>query len=529
MPMSTDELGLVVAELLAIRKRDKPRLDTIAAWMANAVSDVYVPKSATREYRMLVAQARFNVLPLVVATVAQALFVDGYRPTGPSGRAPSVENAAIWDAVWQPNRMDARQAALYRPAITYGYSYALVLPGEPAPVITPYGPQRLVAHYDDPVNDEWPAHAMVCHGPDGGGKDPWAGQNIGDGARITVYDDAFSYDMVKTGGSWSLAEDGVGEHGLGVVPVVRFLDEISDQMSKGKIEPLLPAQRQLNQTTFGLLMAQQYAAFRQRWVTGMAIAEDAEGNPVEPFNAAVNRLWQAEKADTKFGEFSQTDLDGYLTSRDKTLLFIASVAQIPPHNLIIGGGISNISAEALVALEQGHRMDVSEHQTSFGESIEQMLRLAGRAMGDTVAWEDTSAQVVWRDTTPRSLAQVADALGKLATQLGVPARALWERIPDVTDQDIARWEAMGSDQDLLSELSSMTTGGGAETVAGGGPAAADAADIKAKADALGALIRAGVSPAVAAARVGLPGLEFTGAVPVSLRLPETQAADLEQS
>lgn len=478
--MNDEELGEVVADLLAIRKREKPRLDGLASWMANTVSDVYVPKSASREYRMLVDQCRFNVLPLVVATVAQALFVDGYRPTGPTGRAPSVSNAEIWDAVWQPNRMDARQAALYRPAITYGYSYALVLPGEtdddeetPTAVITPYGPQRLVAHFEDPINDEWPEHAMVCHGPCAGRKDPWLGQNIGDGARLTVYDDEFSYDMVKTGGDWGLEEDGLGEHELGVVPVVRFLDEISDQLPKGKIEPLLPAQRQLNQTTFGLLMAQQYAAFRQRWVTGMAIAEDAEGNPVEPFNAAVNRLWQAEKDTTKFGEFSQTDLDGYLTSRDKTLLYIASVAQIPPHNLIIGSGISNISAEALVALEQGHRMDVAEHQTSFGESIEQMLRLAGLAMGDTVAWEDTSAQVVWRDTTPRSLAQTADALGKLATQLGIPPRALWERIPDVTDQDIARWEAMASDRDLLGELSSMLgepAAAGAESPAPGGGA-----------------------------------------------------------
>lgn len=455
MPMTDEELGEVIGELLRCRKKEKGRLDVISAYMANAVSDIYVPRSATREYRRLVDQARFNVLPLVVSTVAQALFVDGYRPTGPSGRAPTVDNAPIWDAVWQVNRMDARQAALYRPAITYGYSYALVLPGEPAPVITPYGPDCLVAEYEDPMNDEWPEHAMVCHHTYDGYRDPFGSTTVADGARVTVYDDEFSYDLRKQGGSWVLADDGTEEHGLGVVPVVRFLDEISGHAPCGKIEPLLPAQRQLNQTTFGLLMAQQYAAFKQRWVTGMAIAEDPQGNPVEPFNSAVNRLWQAESAETKFGEFGQTDLKGYLDSRDKTLLYISSVAQIPPHNLIIGGGISNISAEALVALEQGHRQDVAEHQTSFGESVEQMLRLAGLAMGDTEAWDDTSAQVVWRDTTPRSLAQVADALGKLATQLGIPRRALWERIPGVTDQDIARWEAMTDEQDLLAELSSM--------------------------------------------------------------------------
>ncbi|MEN1976985.1 hypothetical protein, partial [Cellulomonas olei] len=47
--------------------------------------------------------------------------------------------------------------------------------------------------------------------------------------------------------------------------------------------------------------------------------------------------------------------------------------------------------------------------------------------------------------------------------------------------------------------------------------AASAAELKAQADALGALIRAGVDQAAAAERVGLSGIKFSGRVPVSLR------------
>lgn len=54
-------------------------------------------------------------------------------------------------------------------------------------------------------------------------------------------------------------------------------------------------------------------------------------------------------------------------------------------------------------------------------------------------------------------------------------------------------------------------------------------EVRSAADAMGVLIRAGVEPAVAAQRVGLAGLEFTGAVPTSLRLPEKDAAQLEQA
>ena len=59
------------------------------------------------------------------------------------------------------------------------------------------------------------------------------------------------------------------------------------------------------------------------------------------------------------------------------------------------------------------------------------------------------------------------------------------------------------------------------------PATETAAEMKAKFDALGAAIRSGVNPSDAAGRLGLSGLTFTGATPVSLRLPEDDAARLE--
>ena len=45
-------------------------------------------------------------------------------------------------------------------------------------------------------------------------------------------------------------------------------------------------------------------------------------------------------------------------------------------------------------------------------------------------------------------------------------------------------------------------------------------DLAKAADALGKLVRSGVDPKDAAARVGVVGLKFTGQVPVSLRSPE---------
>lgn len=519
MPLTAEKLSSVIADLLAEYQSDRERLDEIAGYCANEIRSVYVPRGATAEYKQIVDQARFNVLPLVVKALAQNLFIDGYRPTSATGRAPSTDNAPIWDKVWQPNRMDARQSSIWRSAIKFGYSYATVVPGSPGPVITPYSPRKLVALYDDKLNDEWPVSAMVIHRPmskKSGRKVKSAEPDVG--AKLTVFDAEFIYDVTKGDRGWEVVAN-AKEHGLGVPPVVRFLDEWdSDEMPKGKIEPLLPNQRQLNQTTFSLLMAEHYGAFVQRWVTGMK-----DDSP--PFRVRVDAMLSSDSADTKFGEFGQTDLSGYLNSREKQLLFVTAVSQIPPHQLVIGSGISNISAEALVALQTAHDHDIGEHKTSFGESAEQLLRLSGKAMGGEdgdAAWKDTSAQVVWRDTTPRSLAQVADALGKLATQLGVPPRALWQLIPGVTDQDLATWEEMLKEQDLMGDLPSLLDG---ETPAG----ATEASDIKAKADALGALVRAGAEFESSAEKVGLEGVKSSGAVPTTLRLPESDAATLEQS
>jgi len=466
-PKTPEELGPVVAELLAEYRRERPRLAQIAAYMANRVDTVYVPSKATNEYRALVDQSRFNVLPRVVKAVAQNLFVDGYRPTGPNGRAPDADNSPIWDAVWQPNRMDARQAGLWRPALTYGYSFATVLPGsrsrrqrndgggvevvdESVPVITPYSPLLMTACYDDPANDEWPRSAMIARTPMYAearpGSDPVLSEStsIEPGAKVTVFDEHYRYECQWTRSGFETTGDAEW-HGLGVVPVVRFPDEHGcDGAPPGKVWPLLPAQRQLNQTTFNLLMTQQYQAFKQRWVTGMAIQTDANGVDIQPFNPSVDSLFHAEDQNAKFGEFSQTDLGGYLDSRDKVLQYISAVAQIPPHQIVLGNGVSNLSAEALAALMNAHQRDIDEHKTTFGEATEQMIRLAGLAMGTEAgldAWYDTSAQVVWRDTEPRSLPATIDALGKAATMLEVPVEVLWELWPGMTDATLSRWLA----------------------------------------------------------------------------------------
>jgi hypothetical protein len=123
------------------------------------------------------------------------------------------------------------------------------------------------------------------------------------------------------------------------------------------------------------------------------------------------------------------------------------VSQVPPHNLV--GQMVNLSAEALVAAEVGHTRKIDDRETSFGESWEQTLRLAGAYEGIEVS---EAAQIRWKDSEARSLSQTVDALGKMATMLKVPPQVLWSRIPGVTDQDVADWRAELVSTDPVAQL-----------------------------------------------------------------------------
>jgi hypothetical protein len=110
----------------------------------------------------------------------------------------------------------------------------------------------------------------------------------------------------------------------------------------------------------------------------------------------------------------------------------------------LNGKVANISAEALVELRAGLDQKVAERKQLFGKSHAQALRLAAQMENDPVSANDYLSRVTWQDTSVRSMAQAADALGKIATMLGVPVEALWDKIPTVTKLDTDEWKKMAS-------------------------------------------------------------------------------------
>lgn len=411
----------------------------------------YMPRGAKAEYIHLARRSITNWLPLVTGTFVKGLFVDGYRV------ARSKDNAKAWD-YWQVNGLDARQTIAHRGALDYGVSYVKVLKGKPAPLIRPLDPLKSVAFYEED-DAEWPTYALEITG------------RTKDGAvMFAFYDDTSVYTGQMGKGTTAPEISSIADHGMGVCPWVRFRERL-DGCSVGIIAPLIPVQDRVNEAVFSLLVALQYASFRQRWATGLAIPVDEDeflptpenapagyepvpnpnfGKASEPFQAAIDRLWVTDEETAKFGDFAQTEVSGHLSAYDSAVKTLAALGEISPHILL--GDLVNISADALAAINEATQAKKDEYQTLFGESWEQVLRLAALADGNPSDANDTSASVRWRDTEARSFVRVVTGLGLMVEQLGVPPQATWDRIPGVDETDVARWEQMAKTNDGMTAL-----------------------------------------------------------------------------
>lgn len=495
----TDALGLVEDQLRPGLKAEADRLETIDQWYRWQHEDLVIPRGATAELKSLLQLAKTPWLGLVVTNVAQSMYVDGYRTP------ESKEDSAPW-RLWQANDLDQRQTAVHRAKLAYGVAYGTGLPGvddfgQSTAVLRGVSPRKMLAWYADPAEDDWPLYALRR-----------------DGNMFRLYDEEavyyFGIETTTTGTKLVYIEDRV--HDVGVCPVVRFTNQLDlDGRTAGEVEPFIPLAKRIDKTAYDRLLTQHFSSWKVRTVAGMA-----EPSSEEEANRAKLRMRQddmliAEDPDTKFGTLPETPLNGFIRAYESDIKTLAAASQTPVHAMV--GDLINLSAEALAAARAELEAKVQERKKSAGKSWDQLLRLGSLITGDVESARDVMAHVTWADTSVRSLAGAADALGKFAQMLGVPQRALWRMIPGVSKSDVDEWEQMVAEADPLGDLAALLDQQGE-----------DPETIKAKADAMGVLIRAGVDPEDAARRVGLGGTKFTGAVPSSLRLPATDASTLEE-
>jgi hypothetical protein len=424
------------------------------------------PTQAQVVYRRLLSESRSNWAELIVDAVNERLRVIGFR--FPSSAAEPDLDA--WDNIWQANNLDARSDEIHIEALVWGEAYCLVWPNDLGDVkITAEHPSECITYA--PASDR---HQTIM------GLKRWCDDMGFWHATLYTPVNIYKYSA-QTGagtagampptGSWFERETS-GEpwplpNPYGVVPLIelpnnpRLLTGGRSELSGGVIEMM----DRINETVFNRMLAAQFSAFRQKWISGMEIPRNPEtGVPIEPFRAAVDRLWMTENPDAKFGEFSEASLNNYIQAAEADIAHLASITRTPAYYLLPRGAMP--SGEALKAAEVGLVNKVKRRQRFFGEAWEQMMRTALTMSGSNQA-NDASCETIWENPEQRSDSQIGDMLIKLA-QIGTPKEALWELSGMFSPQQIARMSQQAADEALAqAELATPVTPPKGPPIAGG--------------------------------------------------------------
>lgn len=439
--LTPDEVVSTVRDLWARHQNELPAHDRVYRYVRGRAGVPEVPSGAGDELEDIAKGAVLNVLAPIVEAFAAPLSVDGFRSAG------DAENAAVW-ALWQRDRMDARQAELYRPAITYGSSYAIGLRDETR-IRTP---RQCIAVYADPSIDLWPIYVLE-HWIDHSGSKPARKGRLYDAEAVYPVDlgnagirfkridgEEVGRQSVRIG----YDEDDAVLHGatyggVSVCPAVRYVnDRDAEDVVLGEVWPLLSAQRTINTVNFDRLVVSRFGAFLQKYTIGWSAASSAELAKV-----GAQRLMSFDDVDVKVGSFAASPLDPYNQLIKDLKVDVAKRAQAPVGAVM--DKAENVGADTIAALDAPYQYKLNAKRRSFGESHEQLFRLKGELNGIEVA---DDAEVVWDTTEARSYAQVVDGISKLAA-------ADPNLLPELI-QDVPGW----NQQRLTSARAALRRGAG---------------------------------------------------------------------
>lgn len=263
---------------------------------------------------------------------------------------------------------------------------------------------------------------------------------------------------------------------------------------------------------------------------------DGNNNPVPAWTVMLGRLLTLSRDENgdlpSVGQFSQQTMQPNIEQFRTLAQAFSAETSISVDKLgIVQDNPS--SAEAILANNEELGIGI-EHweRTALGPAWRRVMQLAAGMVDGSELLEEEARTISaqwgsWSAPSEASQAQASlarvQAIPRLAETTVELKRMGYTREEITTIQgEWARSSSRSNLQGLLANAAGRNQG----TEPTGDP---NANATKAKADAMGVLIRAGVEPDDAANRVGLAGIEFTGAVPVSLRIPQEDAAVLEDA
>lgn len=277
-------------------------------------------------------------------------------------------------------------------------------------------------------------------------------------------------------------------------------------------------------------------AYPEFWMLGAdpSVFRDQDGNPMPEWRQRLGRIKgipddkdedepSLARADVK--QFAAASPAPHLADLNTLAKLTARELSLPDAALALTDFANPTSAESYDASQYELIAEAEGAADEFSPALRRVVPFALAMQNglDAVpeAWQTIDCK--WRDPRYQSRAAMADAGQKqLAAVPWLAETEVGLELLGLEPQQLERALSERQRQQARESLNALVQTGQATS------GVESAAEMKAKFDALGVAIRAGVDPEDAAARLGLQGTRFTGGIPVSLRMPEEQASRLEE-
>lgn len=370
------------------------------------------------ELRELANLTKVNYIPVITNYLTNALQVSGITREGRS-------YSDAWGR-WVANEMPQKEKWLYKNCFNYAESVAIVKIGWDGHAQVKASNPLKVTVFKFDINDAFPSFAIE--------------ETNAKKGKYSIYDDRYIYHVtIKNGGkNAGIVIDGIESHGFTRCPVVSYLNEydLVKETATGEVSPYINAQKLIFKTLWDAEATSHSQGFKVRYITGIELPDeefDEDGNPItnraKKYLAEVrmDSLIISPNKDARIGTLPETPIDGLLNNVEAAVQHLAAISTTPFY--ILQQTLSNISTDTAITATQNTRNKIADRQQRFGSAHRNLISLLMEAEGKYISPEEI--QIVWKATDATQLAAYADAFGKIASQLKVPAKAFWNKLTDI--------------------------------------------------------------------------------------------------
>lgn len=438
----------------------------------------YATQNWKKQFAHLFEEFADNLCPTVVDSLAERLTVLGWRsnqaqttvedvPGSGEAGIPARKRVKVVDPLgedaqdlWDANEMASRANQVHLEAIKCGNSYVLVWPDENLnPVFFPQTDAEFNVEYDPNALGVLSRACKVWYLPD---VRKWRlNIYLPDSIEKYITPNAAPNGLPMDDRQWVPFNDPktgpVVNNPYGVVPAFHFANKALYTRGTSELKEVIPIQDALNKSILDMLVAMEFASYRQRYIIGLEVETDeVTGEPkdanVRSYGADRMMSIGGDKNEIEVGEFQATDLSQFRQVSKDFRMEVATVSGTPLHYFFITSG-DFPSGEAIKSAEARFVTKIEDRQSDWATMWGKAMAFAQSISGSLP--DGYIVNPLWKDAQPRSESELADVAVKKKA-VGVSRSQLLKEMgydDDTIDRMLEESDAYAASQAQLAAIS----------------------------------------------------------------------------